>query len=100
MKDEAAPNCGRENDLITFLYGELNDVEARTFQRHVRVCASCNAELEAFRDIRESVVAWRNEALGVNFSPAQEVMQDDQKKSSGLAALKELQPRPSLYMTA
>ncbi|HEX9424314.1 MAG TPA: hypothetical protein VF899_13810 [Pyrinomonadaceae bacterium] len=100
MKDEAAPNCGRENDLITFLYGELNDVEARTFQRHVRVCASCNAELEAFRDIRESVVAWRNEALGVISSPAWAVMKVDHKKSSALAALREFFRLSPLWMKA
>ncbi len=100
MKDEAAPNCGRENDLITFLYGELNDAEARTFQRHMRVCASCNAELEAFRDIRESVVAWRNEALGVITSPVWAVTKVDHKKSSALAALREFFRLSPLWMKA
>jgi anti-sigma factor RsiW len=63
MKEEVS-NCGRESELISFLYGELNDIEARTFQRHLRECAGCNAELAAFGDVRESVVAWRNESLG------------------------------------
>lgn len=91
MKDETAPNCGRESDLITFLYGEMNDVDARTFQRHVRICASCNAELEAFHDVRESVVAWRNEALGATSSPVKKwaVTTADQKKPSALMALRE-----------
>ncbi len=70
MKEEVS-NCGREQDLISFLYGELNDVEAQTFQRHRRDCAQCNAELAAFSDVRESVVAWRNESLGAIVSPAQ-----------------------------
>lgn|SRR6266498_1022684 len=100
MKDEAAPNCGRENDLITFLYGELNDYEARTFQRHVQVCASCHAELEAFRDIRESMVAWRNEALGVTSSPVWAVTKVDHKKSSALAALREFFRLSPLWMKA
>jgi hypothetical protein len=100
MKDKTAPNCGRENDLITFLYGEMNDVEAQTFQRHVRVCASCNAELEAFRDVRESVVAWRNEALGVISSPVEKwaVTTADHKKPSALAALREFFELSPLWM--
>ena len=65
MKEVIAPQCGRENDLVGFLYGELNDAEAQTFQRHVRDCSSCNAELAAFSDVRESVVTWRNESLGI-----------------------------------
>lgn len=69
MKEEIS-SCGREHDLISFLYGELNDVEAKTFQRHLGDCAACNAELAAFSDVRESVVAWRNESLGAIVSPA------------------------------
>lgn len=69
MKEEVS-SCGREQDLISFLYGELNDVQAQAFQRHRRDCAHCNAELAAFSDVRESVVAWRNESLGA-ISPAQ-----------------------------
>jgi len=59
--------CGRENDLIGFLYGELNEVEAIAFQRHLRECGTCNAELADFGEVRESVVAWRNESLGSAF---------------------------------
>jgi anti-sigma factor RsiW len=69
MKKEVT-NCGREHELISFLYGELNDVEAQTFQRHRRDCAQCSAELAAFSDVRESVTAWRNESLGAIASPA------------------------------
>lgn len=68
MKEEVS-NCGRENDLISFLYGELNEVEAQGFQGHLRDCATCNVELAAFGDVRESVVAWRNESLGTIVSP-------------------------------
>jgi hypothetical protein len=70
MKEVNAPNCGRENDLVGFLYGELTTGEAQSFQRHLRDCASCNAELMAFRDVRESVVTWRNESLGIVSAPA------------------------------
>src|SRR5947207_1406657 len=87
MKEVNAPNCGRENDLIAFLYSELNDLEARTFQSHMHDCPGCSAELETFKDIRESVVNWRNESLGlISESAAAKVIQE---KPSPLAALRE-----------
>jgi len=100
MKEVNVPNCGRENDLIAFLYGELNDVEAQTFQRHVRDCASCNAELAAFRDVRESVVTWRNESLGIISSPITEsaMARVGHQKPSALAAVREFFNLAPLWM--
>lgn len=93
MKEQVA-NCGREQDLISFLYGELNDVEAQTFQRHRRECAQCNAELTAFSDVRESVVAWRNETLGAIVSPAQVTKQVTNRvaNNAGAATTERLAP--------
>ena len=101
MKEVNALNCERENDLIAFLYGELNDSEARTFRSHMRNCVSCNAELAAFRDIRESVVAWRNESLGgvITFPIAESVvLRADHEKLSALAALREFFNLSPLWM--
>lgn len=71
MKEEVtALNCGRENDLIDFLYGELNESEARNFQRHMQECAACSNELSAFKNVRESVIKWRTESLDGLMSPA------------------------------
>jgi hypothetical protein len=90
MKEVNAPKCGRENDLIGFLYDELDDVEAQSFQRHVRDCASCNAELAAFRDVRGAVVTWRNESIGVISSPITEMEAASvgHQKPSALAAVR------------
>lgn len=100
MKEVDASNCGRENDLIAFLYGESNDVESRTFQRHLRDCSSCNAELAAFRNVRESVVTWRDESLGVMSSPSTEsaVARLGPQKPSALAALREFFNLAPLWM--
>ena len=70
MKDVNAPNCERQEDLVSYLYDELNEVEARNFQLHIDNCRDCKAELASFQDVRKSVVAWRNESLaGVAFTP-------------------------------
>lgn len=59
-----AQKCEREDDLITFLYGECNETEARNFQQHLRTCAACESDLAGFKQIRESMTAWRHEVLG------------------------------------
>ncbi|HET6891387.1 MAG TPA: zf-HC2 domain-containing protein [Pyrinomonadaceae bacterium] len=56
--------CDRENDLIAFLYGEANEREARDFERHLKTCLQCESELGAFKPIRQSIIEWREEALG------------------------------------
>lgn len=93
MDDEfKGPACDQTNELIAFLYGELNDVDAKIFQRHVKSCSLCNQELAAFSDIRSSVVAWRDESLG-KVAPAAvlpNVRIDQQRnRPSALAALRE-----------
>jgi hypothetical protein len=59
----SARRCNRENDLIAFLYGEVNEREGEEFERHLRTCSECESEFNAFKPIRESTIAWRNEAL-------------------------------------
>src|SRR6185503_1054699 len=89
MQEVEAPNCGRENDLVAFLYGELNDVEKKSFESHMHTCHLCQAETSEFRSIRDSVAAWRDQSLGraqVTSLPTAGLM--DQRKTSGLTALR------------
>jgi len=91
MKEATVPACGRESDLIAFLYGELNDDEARTFRQHMHGCAACSSELSAFNNVRESVVAWRNESLSGVTSPAvvtHPAVSASERRPSALAALR------------
>ena len=99
MRDDALV-CGRENDLIGFLYGELNEVETIAFQRHLRECPACNAELADFGEVRESVVAWRNESLGAVALPAQVTTTTKTPRAtpSAVAALREFFNLSPLWM--
>lgn len=95
------PVCHRAEDLVTYLYGEANAEEARDFAHHLQQCAACQAEFTLFNQVRESIVAWRSEALG-SLPPQREVsatvtpavvagsdlVQHDRKLSAG-AALRE-----------
>lgn len=86
MDSEFSRDCARADELMGFLYGELNDVEAKAFRGHLQQCATCNSELSSFGDIRKSVVAWRNESFSSLSSPGVNV---PAPKPSAVAALRE-----------
>ena len=80
-----SPACERASDLIAFLYGEADEGETRNFQLHLQQCSSCREEVASFGDVRESITAWRDEALA-GFSTS--VATQPQTKSA-LAALRQ-----------
>lgn len=59
-----APMCERGNDLIAYLYGEVDERESGSFELHLRSCEQCKVELGSFRQVRESIIGWRHESLG------------------------------------
>jgi anti-sigma factor RsiW len=63
------PVCHRAEDLVTYLYGEANAAEARDFATHLERCEACRAEFSLFNQVHESIVTWRNEALGAATVP-------------------------------
>jgi hypothetical protein len=68
MRDNQEQVCGRADELISLLYGELGEQDAREFNRHLQECAHCGAELAGFGQVRESLVSWRDESLGAAWS--------------------------------
>jgi anti-sigma factor RsiW len=77
--------CERAEDLISFLYSELSEPEARSFEQHRRSCHQCESEMAAFQNVRQSVRSWRDESLSltISSSPAMEA-----PKRSALAAIR------------
>jgi anti-sigma factor RsiW len=102
MSELNSSNCGREDDLVSCLYGELNEAESLQFQRHLRECAACSSELASFGQVRESVVAWRNEAIGSIGLPAHvrtsSPTRAAQATPSAIAALREFFNLAPLWM--
>lgn len=64
MKDTSTNICERVDDLVGFLYGELNEADSHRFELHLQECAACGAEYAGFGQIRQSLVAWRDQSLG------------------------------------
>jgi hypothetical protein len=95
--------CERGNDLIAFLYGEIDERAARDFEQHLLNCAECESELGAFKQIRSCVVAWRQESLGaatatwVAASPSDD-RASDLGKPSAIAAIREFFELSPLWM--
>ncbi|HKO97670.1 MAG TPA: zf-HC2 domain-containing protein [Pyrinomonadaceae bacterium] len=92
-------NCGREEELVSFLYGELNSAEKAEFHRHLATCTGCKSQLMSFTDLRESVVAWRNETIGTltpAVSPRPVVI--DRPQPSAWAAIREFFNLSPLWM--
>jgi hypothetical protein len=107
MKEMSNMNpCERVDDLIGFLYGELSENEASSFERHLRECVVCAAEFAAFGQIHESMVEWRNDSLGLAGSPvvvsdpglAPVATQSEMPAKSALAALREFFALSPLWM--
>ena len=64
MKEKPiSPSCDWTGLLVSVLYGEASESEAREFEVHVKRCATCRAEFAAFAQVRESIGEWRDEAL-------------------------------------
>ena len=55
--------CERAVDLVSYLYGETDERETRDIETHLRECRPCQAEAASFGQVRESIVAWRDEVL-------------------------------------
>jgi len=64
------PACHRAEDLVTYLYGEASEVDARDFTVHLHQCDACRVEFGIFQQVHDSISVWRDETLGAAFSPA------------------------------
>src|SRR5713101_4051842 len=98
MKDiNERPVCHRAEDLVTYLYGEAGEADARDFANHLQQCDACRSEFAVFNQVHDSILLWRNEALGSSLNPAALVTESTiernqfvhERKLSALAALRE-----------
>ena len=91
------PVCHRAEDLVTYLYGEATAEEARDFSAHIQQCDACRAEFTVFHQVHDSIVAWRNKALGAHSAASASAPNpvvtgafvQHERKLSALAALRE-----------
>jgi hypothetical protein len=87
-KVDIGPVCERGEELISFLYGESNEHEARDFEKHLQHCGECESEMISFGQLRDSIGVWKQEALS-GYTPAEvsNAIQTTRNRSA-LAALR------------
>jgi len=59
--------CDRKEQLIGFLYDEVDPAEARAFRQHLLTCAECRTELAELRTTRGQIAAWTPPEPGLDF---------------------------------
>src|SRR5688572_23454820 len=62
-KFDSLNDCGRKEDLVTYLYGEANAMERASFDRHLDDCDECRNGLTAFGRVRRNLGAWQLEQI-------------------------------------
>lgn len=53
--------CGFTEDLVSYLYDEINSAKKAEFERHLDNCSGCGEELIAFGFVRSSINYWHTE---------------------------------------
>ncbi len=54
-------NCGRSDDILAYIYNEIESSERRNFETHLAGCTNCTDEFAAVSDARFSVFEWHKE---------------------------------------
>ncbi len=51
--------CGRQTELVAYLYNEVNSAERASFEQHLTDCADCRNELRSFQSVRDEMSVWQ-----------------------------------------
>nr|MBA3767693.1 zf-HC2 domain-containing protein [Acidobacteriota bacterium] len=108
-KELTSSSCAKAEALVAYLYNEASETEAKDFERHMRTCASCEAELAAFGHVRSSIAVWRSHPLGsveadalatAAIIPPPELPQAAVLKPSAITALREFFALSPMWLRA
>ncbi len=55
------PNCNFAEEVVSYVYDEMNIAEKADFQTHLAECSSCVDEIAAFSSVSFSIKEWRDE---------------------------------------
>jgi len=60
---DSLSDCGRKDDLVTYLYDEADVTDRVSFERHLDDCDGCRNGLAAFGRVRHDLGAWQLEQI-------------------------------------
>ncbi len=62
-------SCVFAEQIVSYLYGEVNDNEKAAFDVHLFKCSSCTDELAEFGLVRSSIDEWKHQSVDVLETP-------------------------------
>lgn len=89
MENVNAPACDRRDNLISLLYDEDSEAELLNFKEHMRSCSQCRDEYASFTEIRNPIIAWRQQSLGYVTSPLAQSIEIETPRRSAIGAVRE-----------
>jgi hypothetical protein len=66
-------DCGFGEQLVSYLYNEINGAEKSNFEMHLRNCAACADEFAAFSGVHYSINDWKLKDFSMLETPLIEV---------------------------
>ncbi len=73
--------CGFAEDLVSYLYDEINPADKSKFEKHLDKCSTCDKELAAFGYVRSSISDWREENFSMLETPKIEIQYPEKQKT-------------------
>jgi len=69
MTDQTYCNESRGEEIVAYLYDDLDTAERERVEAHVRTCAACRAEMSSLRGVRRELGRWSPPEPSVGFTP-------------------------------
>ncbi|HEY7055798.1 MAG TPA: zf-HC2 domain-containing protein, partial [Vicinamibacterales bacterium] len=63
--------CDKEL-LVGYVYDDIIDMDRARFERHLRECAACRAEVAEMRRVRDDLAAWDAPQPAIGFRLVQD----------------------------
>src|SRR5215216_1971805 len=90
------PNCNMHEALVSYLYNEATGEQSRLVESHMKACAACKQEFEAFERMRGMLQQWQLDDMPIT----RIVAEPESQRRSAIAALKELLSLTPLWAKA
>ncbi len=69
MNDQTYCNESRGEQIVAYLYDDLDAAERQRLEAHVQTCAACRSEMSSLRGIRRELGRWSPPEPSIGFTP-------------------------------
>ncbi|MGD9563924.1 MAG: zf-HC2 domain-containing protein [Pyrinomonadaceae bacterium] len=97
---DLSTSCSSPDDLVTYLYGEMGDVDRPAFEAHLSECDACTAEFAEMSLARLGVYEWKRDAFASMATPRIVVPYGETAAVSWIDAVRGFFASPAQWATA